>query len=226
MIPVGPDPNARALAHYSAARRHMKFGHTQKAHAHIGRAMHYTNSNSNFGGDDEATFAAVDAITTLLLTKVPITSFHNEGGKDHFRSVHKEWKLYFESDPANRGGIRATSLLTRLINKLNTRGQSILYCAYRFLCGSPDFLASMHYLLRVPGIDLGIKNAPNRYEEVDMALSGIAADHPSLSFILDQVQAFVRVSGDGARAMQDPNCNVFRILDIRIRGEGNPLGFV
>lgn len=213
MIPVGTDPSARALAHYSAAQRHMQFGHTQKASAHIGRAMHYTN----FGGDDDDT-RAVDAITTLLWNKVPITEVHPGASKSHFRSVRPEWKLYFEPNPESRSGIKATSLLNLVINKLNGKGQSILYCAYRFMCTSPDFVESRDYIMRVPGIDLGIKNAKNPHGEVDMALSGLAADHPSLSFILDQVQDFGRGSEHGARALHDRGCNVFGIIDMRIRG--------
>ena len=42
------DPSARALAHYRAGKRYMKFGDSRKAQAHISRAMHYTDK-SHFG---------------------------------------------------------------------------------------------------------------------------------------------------------------------------------
>ena len=107
--------------------------------------------------------------------------------------------------------------MIRSINTLNSRGQSILYAAYRFLPQSDDFAASIKCLLSVPGIDLRIKNRLNANGETDMALSGMAADHPDLSFIVKQIAEFVGASAaPGAYGALAEECNVFDIIHRRI----------
>ena len=104
-------------------------------------------------------------ICALLFQGVPITSY-NKDNKECYLKAHPKWKAYFE--PESRTDLKATALMIRSINTLNSRGQSILYAAYRFLPQSDDFAASI--LLSVPGIDLRIKNRLHENGEIDMAL--------------------------------------------------------
>ena len=48
-----------------------------------------------------------------------------------------------------------------------------------------------------------------------MALSGLAADHPSMDFI----QKFGKMSDAAEAALHAPGCNVFGILQSRIFGQ-------
>ena len=211
-----------ARAHYDAALRYKLVGNAQKAKAHFGRARHYAKLGQRFGSD------AATEVTKLLFAKVPITSYSDLG-----EVVNEPWAPYFEQqvvDGWRRPQIRPTNAIQDVINVCNLRGQSILYCAYRFLYTEPHFGASLKRLLEVPGIDLGITNVVtvrNSYgeEETDMALSGLAADHPSMHFILEEVQKFGKLSDAAAAALHAPGCNVFSILQSRISGKKgyNPL---
>jgi len=237
MTPVGPTPSARALAHYGAAVRYSQSGDAPKAQAHFGRALHYTSKaktgkgSAGFGGGGEAvSLRTANEVTGLLFRGVPISSYDNGddkgGGKDYFRAVNGPWAPYFEKQkpgPLDRfGPIKATPLLVDAINVLNSRGQSILYCAYRWLStmlppnSGSDFEASLDCILAVPGIDLGIRNTANVYGEIDMALSGLVADHPSLVFILNEVGKFCKLSPVAERALHATDCNVFNVLHHRI----------
>ena len=171
--------------------------------------------------------AAADEVTKLLFEKVPIT-WNSDAG-----DVNARWAPYFERrkvEGRRHSQIRPTSALQDAINVCNSRGQSILYCAYRFLSTEPEFGAWLKYLLAVPGIDLAITNTAtptNSYgeEETDMALSGLAADHPSMHFILEEIQKFGKMSDAAEAALHAPGCNVFGILQSRISGKFryNPL---
>ena len=209
MTIAGNDRASRANAHMMWSERYNKYGDTAKAMAHFGRAMHYSD-RSGFGGSE------ADKICTLLFDGVPITS-HNYHNEDYYLKPHPRWKPYFELDRTERGKLKATERMRRSINELNGRGQSILYCAYRFLPlgdSSADFKASIECLLSVPGINIGIRNSVHSSGEIDMALSGMAADHPDLSFIVHQISEYAR--NDGAYGSLVENCNVFDIINNRI----------
>lgn len=248
-----PDPRGqwpRALAHYGAAVRYSQHGDAPKAQAHFGRALHYTSKSKKAGqrsagfgggGDAERSLQTANAVTGLLYSRVPISSYDNGddkgGAKDYFRAVNGPWAPYFEKQKAVAGSrfgeIKATPLLVDAINVLNQRGQSILYCAYRWLSMLPtsprgsgsDFRASIDCIRNVPGINLSIRNAKNAYNEIDMALSGLATDHPSLVFILDEVGKFCNLSDVAAGALHAADCNVFSVLHQRIFTGGiSPIG--
>ena len=193
------------------------------------------------GGDAERLLQRANAVTGLLYSRVPISSYDNgddKGAKDYFRAVNGPWAPYFEKQAAVTGSrfgeIKATPLLVDAINVLNQRGQSILYCAYRWLSMLPssprgsgsDFSASIDCILTVPGINLSIRNAKNTYGEIDMALSGLVTDHPSLVFILDEVGKFCNLSDVAAGALHAADCNVFSVLHQRIFFAGgiSPIG--
>ena len=138
----------RARAHYDAALRYKLVGNAQKARSHFGRARHYAELGQWFGA---AASAAADAVTKLLFEKVPINSDAGD--------VNARWAPYFEKrkvEGRRHPQIRPTSALQDAINVCNSRGQSILYCAYRFLSTEPEFGAWLKCLLAVPGIDLAI----------------------------------------------------------------------
>jgi hypothetical protein len=240
MAIAAPTASARALAHYGEAVRYSQSGDAHKAQAHLGRALHYTSKSENvapkyrFGGSDKSeTIRTANAVTSLLYRRVPITSYDNgEGeGKGYFRGVNGPWALYFKKQTARPGSrfgeIKATRLLEEAINVRNTHnseqrgGQSILYCAYRFLSTLPsssgtDFEASLDCILNVPGIDLSIQNEANAHGDIDMALSGLVADHSSLVFILDTIGKFCKLSNEADEAVHAADCNIFSLLHHRI----------
>lgn len=213
--------------------RYSQHGDAPKAQAHFGRALHYTSKaksgkrSAAFGGGGEAeSLLTANEVTGLLYSQVPISSYDNGddrgGGKDYFRAVNGQWAPYFEKQKAEAGSrfgpIKATPLLVAAINVLNSRGQSILYCAYRWLSMLPssDFQASIDCILNVPGINLGIRNTRNAYGDIDMALSGLVTDHPSLVFILNEISKFCKLSDVAERALHATDCNVFNVLHHRI----------
>jgi len=160
----------------------------------------------------------IDRITNLLVRGIPITS--NEGYPNHgdqMRTVIDEWKDYFTLVPGKRwpDNICPTPLMIESINVLNTRKQSILYCAYRFLSkiqSLGDFQSSIKVLFNIPGIRFDIKNGINKYNEVDVPLSGFVSEHPDLSLILEEISNF------NARCPRNTlnGSNVFKLLDDRI----------
>ena len=210
----------RARAHYDAAVRYKRAGNAAKARSHFGRAVHYAKLGQRFGGSVEAPGATADAVTELLRQQVPIAV-------GNVAEVSPSWAPYFEkrTEEGERfGRIRATKAMEAAINVHNSFGQSILYCVYRYMSAHPEFSASLGYIRAVPGIDLAITNQfthENSYreEETDMALSGLAADHPSMHFILDEIQTFGKLSAEAADALHAPKSNVFGILHSRISGK-------
>jgi hypothetical protein len=215
----------RARAHYDAAVRYKRAGNAAKARSHFGRAVHYAKLGQRFGGAVEDPGKTADAVTNLLWRKVPIVTYEGD-------EVNAEWAPYFERrqvKDARFTRVHATNAMEAAINVHNNRGQSILYCAYRFLSelsgqersGQLAFSASLQCILEVPGIDLAITNKftpKNSYgeEETDMAVSGLAADHPSMHFILEEIQKFGKLSQIAADALHAPKSNVFGILQSRI----------
>ena len=213
----------RARAHYDAAVRYKLAGNAAKARSHFGRAVHYAKLGQRFGGSVgsvEAPVTTADAVTELLMKQVPIAV-------GNVAEVSPSWAPYFEKrreEGERFGRIRATKAMEAAINVHNSFGQSILYCVYRYMSTHPEFSASLGYIRAVPGIDLAITNLftqENSYreEETDMALSGLAADHPSMHFILDEIQTFGRLSAEAAGALHAPKSNVFGILHSRISGK-------
>lgn len=210
----------RARAHYDAAVRYKRAGNAAKARSHFGRAVHYAKLGQRFGGSGEAPVATADAVTELLRKQVPIAV-------GNVAEVSPSWAPYFEKrreEGERFGRIRATKAMEAAINVHNSFGQSILYCVYRYMSAHPEFSASLGYIRAVPGIDLAITNQftqENSYreEETDMAVSGLAADHPSMHFILDEIQKFGRLSAEAAGALHAPKSNVFGILHSRISGK-------
>jgi hypothetical protein len=215
----------RARAHYDEAVRYKRAGNAAKARSHFGRAVHYAKLGQRFGGSVETPATTAEAVTKLLASKVPIVTYEGD-------EVNTQWAPYFERRQVKEARftmVHATNAMEAAINEHNERGQSILYCAYRFLSelsgqgrsGQLAFSESLRCILRVPGINLAITNKftpENSYgeKETDMALSGLAADHPSMHFILDEIQKFGSLSQIAADALHAPKSNVFSILQSRI----------
>ena len=87
------------------------------------------------------------------------------------------------------------------INILNSRGQSILYCAYRYLHNLPNhnhWLSSFQKIIEIPGIDLNIKNANG-----DLPITGIVWEGNDIKNILTELVKYMELStnnllnGDG-----------------------------
>lgn len=163
----------------------------------------------------------IDTITDLLVREIPITSnegFPNFGNQ--IRAVTNEWNNYFTlvQDPNTRwpDNIRPTPLMIEAINVLNSRGQSILYCAYRFLSRRihlrGDFQSSIKVLFNIPGIEFNIQNRINENNDVDVPLSGFVSEHPDLSFIVEEIGRFITKCPQNTLN----SSNVFKLLDDRI----------
>ena len=171
-----------------------------------------------YGG--AVTLQDIDTITDLLVGGIPITSnegFPNFG--DQRQAVTNEWNNYFTlvRDPNIRwpDNIRPKPLMIEAINVLNSRGQSILYCAYRFLSKRMQFHggfeSSIQVLFNIPGIEFNIQNTI-RNNEVDVPLSGFVSEHPDLSFILEEIGRFITKCPQNTLN----GSNVFKLLDDRI----------
>lgn len=166
----------------------------------------------------------IDVITTLLFSGICITRVNNDKPKHarEFRNVVAHWSQYFQKDPEVRFGFKPTQLLINSMNILNTRGQSILYCAYRYLLSDShteyslnDKKYSLELLLNVPGTNITIKNTNG-----DLPIIGMVWENPNQKFILQELINYISLTNNTLAGT-----HVYSILENRVntRPEHNPL---
>tara|TARA_B100001248_G_scaffold164904_1_gene124696 strand:+ start:1768 stop:2550 length:783 start_codon:yes stop_codon:yes gene_type:complete len=173
-----------------------------------------------------------DKITDLIFTKEPIDTTHTNLSSYHsgvrIHTITQNYEDFFTHVGANRFDIAPTDKLKQCINTLNTRGQSILYVAFRF--GNYSLCRK---ILETPGIDVNIQN-----EDGSTAIVGAAFDKRTISEIMQHLQLYMENNGnisigaektvettdaEGKKVFLEITENPFSILDLRVRGhEGYP----
>lgn len=126
----------------------------------------------------------VDLLTSLLFQK-EIISQDDDVTIPHFRTVNPKYKDFFEINKDIRFGIKPTQILIDIINILNSRGQSILYCAYRNYTNSN----SLDCIGKVPGINLQLNNTNG-----DLPIIGLVWENTNHELILELLLKYKRVT--------------------------------
>ena len=101
------------------------------------------------------------------------------------------------------------------ITMLNSRGQSILYCAYRYLHNLPNhnhWLSSFQKLIEIPGIDLNIRNANG-----DLPICGIVWEGNDIKNILTELVKYMDLSKNNL--LNEDGIIIYKMIIDRISGE-------
>ena len=165
----------------------------------------YINSLNfaQMGGNND-----VDLITSLMFNKTPFNKY-GETGSGRIHSVGGDWAKFFTKDGAERFNITPTNLLKNIINEHNSRGQTILYCAYRF---SNSIVISA--ILSIPSINVNLRNLDG-----STPIIGAVFERNSLREINNLIETYVRKGGDITsgrdiiRHVLDEHKNVVKIID-------------
>ena len=125
----------------------------------------------------------VDELTSLIFQKIPIDK---DGQIDVILRVDERWARFFSKTNEQGFGIRhsayPTQLLKDIINTHNSRGQTILYCIYRY---NPSLLN----FFDIPGMDLTLRNRNG-----DLPIVGLVWENKNHLFILEHLILYIKKS--------------------------------
>ena len=132
-------------------------------------------------------------VCELIVGKVPLSGSEFETDTESaITSVNKEWRDFFtktndQGHAPVRHGCIPTQRLKNCINTLTSvRGQSILYCAFRF--GTTKIL---QHIIKVDGINVNLKN-----EDTSSPILGAVFSLDNYMEILYRINLFAQSGGD------------------------------
>lgn len=149
----------------------------------------YKNSNKFklFGGTE---IEDADRITTLIYNQRPIDPNHNNLSYCDYTRVDRinpDYQNFLTKMGATRGDFTVTQKLKDCINTLNSRGQSILYIAFRY----GNYRLCNNLLTNIPGIDINIRNTDG-----STPITGAVYFKQKMSDINQLLKLFINKGGD------------------------------